>query len=173
MYSISTNIHLVRSRGISPGHYFLTFTCNTRFQGASTTKGRGYITHNVNGKIHMQLLDILFHVTIIHVKECNYAINVKYCRAGQSARACTVSKVIRMEGQTERKCDGVGECMSSKCRWLVATSPSVPHVAGIVCRYRRFCSGPSPLNNTVCIGKEKAVVSASYGSSSEFRSEVY
>jgi len=39
----------------------------------------------------MQLLGILFHVTL---KECVHATNVKYCRAGQSARACT----MRMEG---------------------------------------------------------------------------
>jgi len=46
----------------------------------------------------MQLLGILFHVTM---KQCVHATNVKYCRAGQSVRACTMSKI--MDGEVDWK----------------------------------------------------------------------
>jgi len=43
----------------------------------------------------------------------------------QSTRTHRASKILTMEGQTERKCDSVGECTPSKCRRLTAMSPSV------------------------------------------------
>ena len=42
------------------------------------------------------------------VKECTYAIYVKYHGAGQSVQVRWASNILKMEEQIERKCDGVG-----------------------------------------------------------------
>jgi len=67
----------------------------------------------------------------------------------EEAGGCRVGKILRMERQTERKRDGVGECTPSKYRRLAITSPFVLHAAGIVRKYCRLCSGISPPNNMV------------------------
>jgi len=51
-----------------------------------------------------------------------------------------VGKILRMERQTERKHDGVGECTPSKYRRLATTSPFVLHAAGIMRKNCRLCS---------------------------------
>ena len=54
-----------------------------------------------------------------------------YVEIPEGARGCRVGKILRMERQTERKRDGVGECTPSKYRQLATTSPFVLHAAGI------------------------------------------
>ena len=62
----------------------------------------------------------------------NYAIYAEYLRAGQSAQS---EQILRMEGQTERKHDSVGECTPPKCRWMAATSPTVLCMLGTAYRH--------------------------------------
>ena len=83
-----------------------------------------------------------------------------------------------MDGQTERKCDGVGQCTPSNCRQPEATLPSILPVAGIVGRCRMFCSKASPLDvmvrsNLLAKHWQGEGSGKCHGSSSEFRSEIY
>ena len=83
----------------------------------------------------MQLCNKAMHTIVRNIRE--------QARVLKCVERASLSKILRMEGQTERKPDFMSKCMPFKCRWQAAMSPSVLSEAGIVRMYRSL-AWPDP-----------------------------